>query len=147
MIFVIVFIFYEYFCTGNPNNSYLYHMKPQLIISNTAELIRLRSEDIISIEADGNYSTLYVVGTEKRVVLFQLGQLERMISEQLGEEALAFVRIGRSLIINRNYIYYINLNRQILIMREPGGHRHETLKVSHESLKKLKDLIEGKEYK
>ena len=119
-------------------------MNRELIISNTAELIRLHAEDIVSIEADGNYSTLYIIGEEKRVVLFQLGQLERMIGEQLGEEAVPFVRIGRSLIINLNYIYYINLNRQVLLLREPNGHRHETLKVSHESLKKLKDLIESK---
>lgn len=120
-------------------------MKRQLIISNTAELVRLCAEDIVSIEADGNYSTLYVVGEEKRVVLFQLGQLERMMGEQLAEEAEAFIRIGRSLIINRNYIYYINLNRQQLLLRDPNGRRFETLKVSHESLRKLKELIEDKE--
>ena len=120
-------------------------MKRQLIISNTAELVRLCAEDIVSIEADGNYSTLFVVGEEKRVVLFQLGQLERMMAEQLAEEAEAFIRIGRSLIINRNYIYYINLNRQQLLLRDPNGRRYETVKVSHESLRKLKDLIEGKE--
>lgn len=118
-------------------------MKRQLIISNTAELIRLHAEDIVSIEADGNYSTLYIVGEEKRVVLFQLGQLERMMAEQLAEEAEAFVRIGRSLIINRKYIYYINLNRQQLMLRDTIGHQHETLKVSRESLKKLKELIEN----
>ena len=120
-------------------------MKRLLIISNTAELVRLCAEDIVSIEADGNYSTLYVVGEEKRVVLFQLGQLERMMGEQLAEEAEAFIRIGRSLIINRTYIYYINLNRQQLLLRDPNGRRYETLKVSHESLRKLKELIEGKE--
>ena len=120
-------------------------MKRQLIINNTAELVRLCAEDIVSIEADGNYSTLFVVGEEKRVVLFQLGQLERMMAEQLAEEAEAFIRIGRSLIINRNYIYYINLNRQQLLLRDSNGRRYETVKVSHESLRKLKDLIEGKE--
>lgn len=120
-------------------------MKRQLIISNTAELVRLCGEDIVSIEADGNYSTLYIVGEEKRVVLFQLGQLERMMGEQLAEEAEAFIRIGRSLIINRNYIFYINLNRQQLLLRDTNGRRYETVKVSHESLRKLKELIESKE--
>ena len=120
-------------------------MKHQLIISNTAELVRLHAEDIVSIEAEGNYSTVYVVGEGRRLVLFQLGQLERMIGEQLVEEAEAFIRIGRSLIINRNYIYYINLNRQQLLLRDPSGRQYETIKVSHESLRKLKDLIEGKE--
>lgn len=120
-------------------------MKPQLIISNTAELVRLHSEDILSIEADGNYSNLYIVGEEERMVLGQLGQLERMIGDQLGEEASAFIRVGRSLIINRNYIYYINPSRQVLIMRDPNGHKHEIKKASHESLKNLKEFIEREE--
>ena len=120
-------------------------MKPQLIISNTAELVRLHSEDILSIEAYGNYSNLYIVGEEKRMVSFQLGQLERMIGEQLGEEASAFIRVGRSLIINRNYIYYINPSRQVLIMRDPNGRKHEIKKASHESLKSLKEFIEREE--
>ena len=120
-------------------------MKPQLIISNTAELVRLHSEDILSIEADGNYSNLYIVGEEERMVLGQLGQLERMIGEQLGEEASAFIRVGRSLIINRNYIYYINPSRQVLIMRDPNGRKHEIKKASHESLKNLKEFIEREE--
>lgn len=118
-------------------------MKRQLIISNSTELVRLFANDIVSIEADGNYSTIYIVGEETRVVLFQLGQLEHMMSEQLGEEAEAFIRIGRSLIINRNYIFYISLTRQQLMLRDPNGHRYETSKVSHESLRKLKELIEG----
>lgn len=120
-------------------------MKPQLIISNIAELVRLHSEDILSIEADGNYSNLYIVGEEERMVLGQLGQLERMIGEQLGEEASAFIRVGRSLIINRNYIYYINPGRQVLIMRDPNGRKHEIKKASHESLKNLKEFIEREE--
>ena len=120
-------------------------MKPQLIISNTVELVRLHSEDILSIEADGNYSNLYIVGEEERMVLGQLGQLERMIGDQLGEEASAFIRVGRSLIINRNYIYYINPSHQVLIMREPNGRKHEITKASHESLKNLKEFIEREE--
>ena len=118
-------------------------MKRQLVVSNSIELVRLYADDIVSIEADGNYSTFYLIGGEKRLVLFQLGQLEHMMGEQLAEEAETFVRIGRSLIINRNYIYYINLNRQLLLLRDPNGHQHETLKVSRESLKKLKELIES----
>ena len=120
-------------------------MKPQLIISNTVELVRLHSEDILSIEADGNYSNLYIVGEEERMVLGQLGQLERMIGEQLGEEASAFIRVGRSLIINRNYIYYINPSHLVLIMRDPYGRKHEIKKASHESLKNLKEFIEREE--
>ena len=97
-------------------------MKRWFIINNSIELIRLYPEDIVCIEADGNYSTFYLVGGEKRLVLLQLGQLESMMGEQLGGEA--------------------NLNRQQLLMRDTTSHSHETLKVSRESLKKLKELVE-----
>ena len=117
-------------------------MKLKLVVCNSIEHVRLYPEDIVCIEADGNYSTFYLVGGEKRLVLLQLGQLESMMGEQLGGEAKIFFRIGRSLIINRNYIYYINLSRQQLFMRDTTCHCHETLKVSHESLKKLKELLE-----
>ena len=105
------------------------------------ELLRLHAADVVSIEADGNYSVLHVVGDEKRTVLFQLGQLEQMLGEQLGSEASVFVRVGRGIIVNRRYIYSININRQSIVMRDSYGHRYPELRASHESLKKLKDLV------
>ena len=118
-------------------------MKHLLVVSNTIELVRLYAEDIVCIEADGNYSTFILVGGDRRLVLFQLGQLERMMGEQLAEEAGVFVRVGRSLIVNCNYIHFINLNRQQLLLRDTSHHQHETQKASLESLKKLKEFIEG----
>ena len=101
----------------------------------------MHAADVVSIEADGNYSVLHVVGDEKRTVLFQLGQLEQMLGEQLGSEASVFVRVGRGIIVNRRYIYSININRQSIVMRDSHGHRYPELRASHESLKKLKDLV------
>lgn len=118
-------------------------MKHLLVVSNTVELVRLYAEDIVCIEADGNYSTFILVGGDRRLVLFQLGQLERMMGEQLAEEAGVFVRVGRSLIVNCNYIHFINLNRQQLLLRDTSHYQHETQKASLESLKKLKEFIEG----
>lgn len=118
-------------------------MHRMLVISNTVELVRLHTADIVSIEADGNYSVLHIVGDEKRTVIVQLGQLERMMGEQLAEEAVNFIRIGRGLIVNKNYIYYINLNLQHIVMRDGLGHRYPPMHASLESLKKLKELVEG----
>ena len=50
-------------------------MKHLLVVSNSIELVRLYAEDIVCIEAGGNYSTFVLVGGEQRLVLFQLGQL------------------------------------------------------------------------
>ena len=51
------------------------------------------------------------------------------------------MRIGKSLIINLNYVYYINVPKQQLILVDWQQNRY-TLSASKEALKALKDLIE-----
>lgn len=72
---------------------------------------------------------------------YQLGQIERMIASQLGIEGSIFIRIGKSLIINRSYIYYINVPKQKLILSDVESFNH-TVSASKEALKQLKELIE-----
>ena len=82
-------------------------MKRQLIISTSIDLVRIAPEKIVYISSDGNYSTLVQADGEMRMLSFQLGQIEKFISSQLGSEGNIFIRIGKSLIINRSYIDYI----------------------------------------
>ena len=55
-----------------------------------------------------------------------------------------FVRVGRSLIVNKRYIYVINLREQLLIF---AGHQLygdiRPLSVAREALKQLKSLLEN----
>ena len=53
-----------------------------------------------------------------------------------------FIRIGKSLIINRTYIYYINIPKLQLILSDGANSQH-TLTASREALKQLKDLIDN----
>ena len=64
-----------------------------------------------------------------------------MIAEQLPELSRQFVRIGKSLIINLNYVYYIHVPKQQLILVDGQQNRY-TLSASKEALKALKELIE-----
>lgn len=72
---------------------------------------------------------------------FQLGQIEKMIASQLGSEGSSFIRIGKSLIINRSYIYYINVPKQKLVLSDVTTFSH-TVTASREALKQLKELLE-----
>lgn len=72
---------------------------------------------------------------------FQLGQLERLIVSQLGSEGNTFIRIGKSLIINRSYIYYINVTKQRLVLSDITTVNH-SVSASREALKQLKELLE-----
>ena len=87
-------------------------MKRELIISTSIDLVRIAPERIVYIASDGNYSTLVQTDNEVRMLSYQLGQIEKMISSQLGSDGNIFIRIGKSLIINSSYIYYINVPMQ-----------------------------------
>lgn len=75
------------------------------------------------------------------MISYQLGQIEKMMAAQLGSEGSIFIRIGKSLIINRSYIYYINVPKQKLTLSDVESFSH-TVAASKEALKQLKELIE-----
>ena len=116
-------------------------MKRFLIIATSNDLVRIAPERIVYISSDGNYSTLVQTDGEMRMLSYQLGQIEKMISDQLDTEGDSFIRIGKSLIINRSYIYYINIPKQKLTLSNVEGESH-TVTASKEALKHLKELIE-----
>lgn len=116
-------------------------LKKYLVISNATDLVRIAPEKIVFISSDGNYCNLVQADNETRLLTLQLGQIEIMIREQLGTEGNLFIRIGRGLIINRNYIYYINVQSQKLILSDVTRFTH-TVSASKDALKQLKDLIE-----
>ena len=116
-------------------------MKKQLVISTSIDLVCIAPERIVYISSDGNYSTLVQTDNEARMLSYQLGQIEKMISSQLGNEGNIFIRIGKSLIINRSYIYYLNIPNQKLILSDVASFNH-TVTASKEALKQLKELLE-----
>ena len=121
-----------------------------LIISNSNELVRVKPERIVYVESDGNYSTLVLHDKTEQVFTMNLAHFQQMIEEQLGKEAMTFIRIGKQLIVNRAYIFKINPNKQQLIMSDMDVNIAFELQASKEALKQLKFLIEseiGKEAK
>ena len=116
-------------------------MRKYLIISTANDLVRIVPEKIVYISSDGNYSTLVQADGDMRMLSFQLGQLEKMLASQLGSDGNIFIRIGKSLIINRNFIYYINVPKQKLVLSDVATVNH-TVTASREALKQLKELIE-----
>ncbi len=116
-------------------------MKKSLIISTSIDLVRVAPEKVVYIASDGNYSTLVQADGEMRMLTIQLGQLEKLIDNQLGDSKSNFIRIGKSLIINRSYIHYINIPKQKLILSDAYSVNH-TVSASREALKQLKELLE-----
>lgn len=113
-----------------------------IIISKGTEFLRVPQDKLVYISSEGNYSNVVTVDNRQRLVTFQLGQLEGMIGEQLGEKGSHFLRIGRSLIINIDYIYLIDVSKQQLVLSDCAGCYHE-LSASREVLIKLKAYMES----
>lgn len=116
-------------------------MKKHIVISTSVDLVRIAPERVVYVASDGNYSTIVQSDGETRVLTFQLGHIEKIMSEQLGSEGNTFIRIGKSLIINRSYIYYINVQKQKLILSDNATFSH-SVSASKEALKQLKELLE-----
>ena len=116
-------------------------MSEYLIISTSVDLIRVPSEGIVFISSDGNYSTFMFTSGESRVVSLQLGQVERILATQLSDTRGNFLRVGKSLIINSEYISYINVPKQQLVVSDLHLSSH-TLNAGKEVLKNLKEKIE-----
>jgi DNA-binding LytR/AlgR family response regulator len=115
-------------------------IEERLKITTSIEHYRIPTEDIAFIKADGNYCDVHLFNGEKLTLTFQLHYFE----EQLGRlKNNFFIRVGKSLIVNRNYILSVNTSMQTLYLM---NHRMNSLiileKVSKEPLKELKTKLE-----
>ena len=113
-----------------------------IVISKGTELLRIPSHRLVYISADGNYSEVTTQDNRKRIVSFQLGQIEDLIGDQLGDDGSNFIRLGRGLIINLDYVYWVDVTKQVLILSDCAGCYHE-LTASREVLIKLKAYIDA----
>lgn len=111
-----------------------------LKISTSTELVRVATNEIVYVRADGNYSDLVLTNGKKRKMTFQLHFFDEVF--QLLRNNV-FVRVGRSLIVNKRYIHVVNLTDQMLVF---GGQtitgEIAPVQVSRDSLKQLKELLE-----
>ena len=112
-----------------------------IVIIKGTELHRFPLDALICISADGNYSYVMTVDGRETLICLQLGQVETLMARQLGAGITNFIRLGRGLIINLDYINHIDISRQIIIMSDCRRIRKE-FSASREALIKLKELVE-----
>lgn len=84
--------------------------KKRISINTDGKLLFLDVDDIIYVESDGNYSTLYLQSTKKIVVTKKLKEVDAMLPEHY------FFRIHNSYIINLNKIKAFVKNEGYVIM-------------------------------
>ena len=114
----------------------------ELIFSNSGtELLKVRPEDIVYIEADGNYCRMYLRGGFEQQLWFNRQRFISIISKQLRDEKPTFIVVGRSYIINLAYIFRINPVQSELTLFDSSKPKQISLHASQEALNKLKKEI------
>jgi|GEM_PF-119874 len=111
-----------------------------LVFNSRDELVRLEVNKIVYFEADGNYTNVITVNKLKAQVRMNLSELTRTLMLELGHKSSIFMRIGKSCIVNVNYIYKINVLRQYLILSDYCHFAYQ-LKLSKEALRAAKEMM------
>lgn len=116
-------------------------MAEYLYFNSRDELLRISKPCIVYMEAAGNYTVINQINGEKGVVCVALAKMEKMLTLSSGEEkSVKFARVGKSHIINLNYIYRIVPLKQELVLSDQKTFSY-TLDISKDALRKLKELI------
>ncbi len=111
-----------------------------LFFNSRDELQRIEVSKIVYFEADGNYTDIVMVNKLRAAVLMNLGEMEKLLAQQLGDNAHRFMRIGKRFIINMQYVYSINVLKQQLILSD-YDHFAFQVNISKDALKKMKELM------
>lgn len=114
-------------------------MTEYLFFNSRDELLRVCVSHVVYFEGDGNYTKIMQLNGLQSSVSLNLGRMERFLVQQVPQWATDFVRLGKSFIVNKHYIYKINIPRQQLILSDTQ-HFTFTLHVSREALRRLKEL-------
>ena len=116
-------------------------MTQQRIYFNSRDrLIRLYVTKIVYFEGDGNYTYIVTANNQKVCVTLNLAHTEEALANQLGDNAKQFLRIGKRFIVNMNYIYQVDIQKQTLMLSDCERFLYR-MPVSKEALKAVKELV------
>ena len=113
-----------------------------LKITTNSEIIRIPTDEIIFIKGDGNYSDIFLANGKKENVISQLHDL---MDKLTALNYSPFYRVGKSLIINRDYIFKVNPGLQRIILSNRRLEKDILIKASKDALKNLKEKLETEE--
>lgn len=115
-------------------------IQQKIYFNSRDKLIRLDTQKIVYFEGDGNYTYIVTANKQKVCITLNLAHTEEALAAQIGENAKQFMRIGKRFIINMNYIYQVDIQKQVLLLSDYERFLFQ-LPVSKEALKAVKDLV------
>lgn len=113
----------------------------KLVINTRDELFVVYPDQIAYVEADGNYSQVYYIVDHKEnkfKLPYGISKVEDLF-RRLASDA-SFVRIGRSVILNRKYIARINTYDCEIVLSDFGSNIRIIRNLPKLALRKLKEI-------
>ncbi len=84
----------------------------ELIVKEGRVQVHLNCDAIVWLETDGNYTTINLIDSKRRVVRIPISELQQQLSAQ------QFVRIHKSYVVNKKHVSEIKANSVIVVNQE-----------------------------
>lgn len=104
------------------------------------EMIKVKLDHVAYFEADSNYCHVMFINGAKATLLTSLVSMEELLANRFKDDVPMFIRIGKKYIVNRQYIFQINVLRQKLVMTDYESPVVLEISISKDALKNLKQL-------
>ncbi len=95
----------------------------------------LAPEEIVFIQADWNYSELFISDSKSELVTINIGKLDEMLPKHI------FYRINRSIIINLIYLTRVNRKKRSVILEKEG--KEYSFKIPLVNIRKIENFIDN----
>lgn len=103
------------------------------------ELTCININLIALVQADGNYSKIIYITKKEIVLTHGISKIEEVLKSCNDSQNL-FIRMGRSIVLNHNYLQKIDLQKSLLIMGD-GGKNEIRVNLPKQVLKSYKEAI------
>jgi two-component system LytT family response regulator len=101
------------------------HNHHKLRFNTRSGFLLIHPDEIFYIEADWNYSEIYLSKEKHEVISMTLGSVEELLPKD------TFVRINRSIIINRNFITKVQTSKRLCHLSKGGEECSFSISASH----------------
>ena len=111
-----------------------------LILNFRDQMLRLNMGAIVYIAADGNYCRIVSCNRATITVTMTMQHILELIDKAMQGKPCRLVRIGKSCIINLDYIYRLDIPQQLIVLSDQRTFS-EGIKVSAQAIRDLREFV------
>lgn len=115
-----------------------------LVFQSRDELAKFELAKVVYFESNCNYTKVYYPNGCTLSIIASLSFVEKLLQDINSSVARKFLRVGRFLIINTDYLFRINIIHQQLVLTDGITPQAFTLKASKPSLRQLKNVYKDR---